>query len=92
VNTFFGETFSGAGTLFLGRGRGAENIKYKFRYALKLPSICIIQKCSMEVGSCTFFNHWVSTGVWRRSTQPLEARGSGGGAPALCDFGDLLQN
>jgi len=28
---------------FLNRREGAENIKYKFRFALKLPIICINQ-------------------------------------------------
>jgi len=48
---------------FLSQG-AAENIKYKLRFALKLPSICINKKnssiwkdlvCKMGVGSCTYF-------------------------------------
>jgi len=35
---------------FLNRGRGAENIKYKFYFAAKLPNIYSInQKCSTAV-------------------------------------------
>jgi len=32
---------SGAGTFFEQGGRGAENIKYKFRFTKKWPIICI---------------------------------------------------
>jgi len=44
---------SGAGTFF----EQGEGIKYKFRFALKLLSICINQKFSMEIRSCTFSSH-----------------------------------
>jgi len=33
----------------------AEN---KFRFAPKLPSLCINKNCSMGVGSYTFSYHW----------------------------------
>jgi len=42
-------TYSGAGTFF----RGADNMKYKFRFAPKLLSICINQKCLMGTRLCT---------------------------------------
>jgi len=32
---------------FLSGWVGAENIKYKFRFAPKFPSICINQECSI---------------------------------------------
>jgi len=34
-------------------------MNYKFSFSPKLPSICINQKCSMDVGSCTFFTQWI---------------------------------
>jgi len=34
-----------------GRGVEPENIKHKFRFSPKLPSICINQKCSKGIGS-----------------------------------------
>jgi len=46
---------SGAGTFFK-RG-GGRKYKMQVYFAPKLPSICINQKCSMTVGSCTFFSH-----------------------------------
>jgi len=37
----------------------AENIKYKFRFTPKLPTICINRKCSMGEGLCTFWSWWI---------------------------------
>jgi len=42
---------SGVETIFGHGEEEPENIKYKFYFIPKLPSICINQKCSMEVGS-----------------------------------------
>jgi len=45
-------SFNGAETFFCtGREAEPENIKYKFHFAPKVPSICINQKCSMGVES-----------------------------------------
>jgi len=52
------QTYPVARERFLNKGgRGAENIKYKFRFAPKLPGICINQKCSMGARFCTFFSY-----------------------------------
>jgi len=54
--------------------KGSENIKYKFRFAPKLPTICINRKCSIGV----------------RSSQVVKSKyeGLGEETPALDDFGD----
>jgi len=71
------ETFFG-----LKAGERAENIKYKFRFAPKLPSICINQICSIEVDSYISYSHLLQ--------RKPEEKGSGEGAPELGDFWDLI--
>jgi len=47
----------------------------------------------MEAGCYTISNQLFLTGVWSRSPQPPEARGSGGGAPSDWRFlGIYYQN
>jgi len=62
---------SGAGTIFGQRGGGAENLKYKFRFAPKLPIICIYQKCSMGVGLLHILKSRNLNGVWGQYPQNL---------------------
>jgi len=77
---------SGAGTFF-GKTGGAENIKYKFYFAPKFPSICSInQKCSTGVVSYTFYI--VIESSWGSGDKAHRSRRQKG----LGDFWDLLPN
>jgi len=60
------DTTSGAETFFW-RGGEQKTLKcIKFRFAPKLLSICINQKCLVGVGSCTFSSHLIQKGSWER--------------------------
>jgi len=61
----FGWRVSGAGTFF--GIEGAENIKYKLRFAPKFVKHLHQPVISMGVGSCTFYSHLTWTRVWGRT-------------------------